>query len=422
MTTDATGFNPFDPEVMACPYPHLSRLRAEAPVTWSAAADAFVVASHELLVEVLRQPKVFSSQFGRAGRQIPPEWKEQVEAVIAEGHPRVSVLLTSDPPAHTRYRRLVSRAFSPPVIAGFEPTIRGIAESLVDEFRHGEPLEFMPAFAVPLPVRAIAHVMGVPDDDLQKFKEWSDATTSAIGTDITLDGMLASERAINEFQRYFEAQLEARRDGPVNDLLGHLLTTRIDDEDEEVTDRRPLDMAEMLRILQMILVAGNETTTSLIGDMMRIFGRRPDDWQRMRRDPSCIPAMVEEALRLASPNGGIWRVAAVDTELGGVRIPAGSRIIITFMSANRDEAVFGEDAAQFCPERNNVGDHLAFGFGPHYCLGAPLSRLEARIALEVLTARVATFELLDDDDGHLPSYFLRVPTRVCIRPRLANVS
>lgn len=411
-------FNPFDAEVMACPYPHLSHLRAQAPVVWSSAANAFVVTSHELLVEVLRQPKLFSSQFGRAGRQVPVEWQEQIDEVIAQGYPRVSVLLTSDPPAHTRYRRLVSKAFSPPSIARHEPAIRAIAERLVAGWAHGETVDFVERFSVPLPVEVIAHVMNVPEDHLGKFKEWSDATASAIGTDITLDGLLASETSINEFQRYFAAQLEQRRSEPQDDLLTHLLSEEIDGEDGEVVDRRPLDMAEMLRILQMILVAGNETTTSLLGDMMRILGRRPDEWQRMRADPSRIPVVVEEALRLASPNGGIWRIATADVDLGGVHIPAGSRLIITFMSANRDEAVFGDDAGEFRPGRDRIGQHLAFGLGPHFCLGAALSRLETRVAMEVLTRRIASFTLVDDGDGYLPSYFLRVPDQVSIRPHI----
>jgi len=404
--------------VMACPYPHLSHLRAQAPVVWSSVANAFVVTSHELLVEVLRQPKLFSSQFGRAGRQVPAEWQEQIDEVIAEGYPRVSVLLTSDPPAHTRYRRMVSKAFAPPSIARYEPAIRAIAERLVDGWADGETVDFVERFSVPLPVEVIAHVMNVPEAHLGMFKEWSDATASAIGTDITLDGLLASERSINEFQRYFADQLEQRRSEPQDDLLSHLLSEEIDDEDGEVVDRRPLDMAEMLRILQMILVAGNETTTALLGDMMRILGRRPEEWQRMRADPARIPVVVEEALRLASPNGGIWRIAATDVELGGVHIPAGSRLIITFMSANRDEAVFGHDAAEFRPGRDRIGQHLAFGLGPHFCLGAALSRLETRVAMEVLTRRIASFTLVGDGDGYLPSYFLRVPDQVAIRPHI----
>jgi len=418
-------FNPFDAEVMACPYPHLDRLRAEAPVIWSDAAGAFVVTSHELVMEVLRQPLVFSNQFGRAGRPVPDDWRAELDAVIAEGYPRANVLLTTDPPVHTRYRRLVAKSFAPAAVARWEPAVRAIVTELIDGWSGAggsapERVEFMPQFAIPLPVRAVANALNVPGRDMAKFKEWSDLTASAIGTDISLEGLLRSERAINEFQRYFEAELELRRREPQDDLLTHILTATIEEDDPEVTDRRPLDMAEMLRILQMILVAGNETTTALLGDMMRLLGERPEEWERLRADPARIPLVIEEALRHASPNGAIWRIAAADTRLGGVAIPAGSRVIITYMSANRDEKVFGADAAEFCPERGHVNEHLAFGFGPHFCLGAPLSRMETRVAMEELTRRVASFRLCADNDGaYAPSYFLRVPTRVSIEPVMA---
>ena len=413
-------FDPFSAEVMACPYPSLSRLRADAPVAWSAAANAFIVTRHDLVMEVVRNPGRFSSQFGRAGRPVPPEWRERIDAVVAEGSPRVAVLLTADPPAHTRHRRLVAKAFSPCAIAALEPTIRAISRRLVDSFVDGEPVEFVERFAVPLPVEVIARALNVPERDLDRFKAWSDATASAIGTDIALEQLEASERSINEFQRYFAAQLDERRAEPRDDLLTHLLEARIDDDDPEITDRRPLDLAEMLRILQQLLVAGNETTTSLLADLMVLLARHPDEWQRMRDDPSRIPRVVEEALRLATPSSAIWRIATVDTELGATAIPAGSRLIITWMSANRDERVFGPGVDEFRPDRERLNDHVAFGFGVHHCLGAPLSRLETRVALEELTRNVASFELHDEHAlRYHPSFFLRGLTRVELVPHLA---
>lgn len=413
-------FDPFAPEVMACPHAYLAALRAERPVVWSAAADAFVVTSHELVLEVLRQPKKFSSQYGRAGKRVPPEWRDAVDAVIAEGYPRSSVLLTADAPAHTRQRRLVSRAFAPASIARFEPAVRSIARRLLAGWRDGEAVDFLEGFAIPLPVEVIAHALNVPDDDLAAFKRWSDATTSAVGTDISLDGLLESERAINELQRYFAAQLERRREVPEDDLITHLLTARIEDDDPELTDTRPLEIAEILRIVQMILVAGNETTTSLLGDAMRLLGERPEEWQRLRADPAAIPDAVEEALRWSSPAGALWRIAVEDTELGGVPVPAGSRLVVTFMSANRDAGVFGDDADGYRRDRGRIHEHVAFGFGSHHCLGAALARLEARVALEELTRAVESFEVLDEDPAYAPSFFLRCPTSVTLRPRLAT--
>jgi cytochrome P450 len=416
-----TGFDPFAPTVTACPYPQMAQLRAEAPVLWSEAANAFVVTRHDLIMEVVRDPGRFSSEFGRAGRPVPPEWRQRIDAVIAEGYPRVATLLTADPPAHTRSRRLVAKAFSPRAIAELEPTIRLICRRLIDSWVDGDELEFVERFAVPLPVEVIARALNVPDSDLAQFKAWSDATTAAIGTDITIEELETSERSINEFQRYFAEQLERRREVPQDDILTHLLQARIDDDDPEVTDRRPLDMAEMLRILQQLLVAGNETTTSLLSDVMVMLGNHPDEWRRLRHESSRIPKVVEEALRLASPSSAIWRIATSDTHLDGVAIPEGSRLIITWMSANRDERVFGETADQFDPDRQRLQDHIAFGFGVHYCIGAPLSRLETRVALEELTARIESFTLSDHNQyRYHPSFFLRAMTDLSIVPRLAG--
>ena len=177
-------------------------------------------------------------------------------------------------------------------------------------------------------------------------------------------------------------------------------------------------MAEMLRILQQLLVAGNETTTSLLAEVMVMLGQHAHEWQRMRDDPQRIVRVIEEALRLASPSAAMWRIATSDTELGGVPIAAGSRLIVTGISANRDERVFGADAAQFRPDRDHLQEHIAFGFGIHHCIGAPLSPLEVRVALEELTRRIASFELCDDNEyRYQPSFFLRGLTRLDLVPR-----
>lgn len=423
VTNDDTRFDPFAGDVTACPFPHLARLRTTSPVLWSEPAQAFVVSNHALVMEVARDPARFSNAFGRASRPVPEEWKPQIDAVIAEGYPRVATLLTADPPAHTRFRRLVSKAFSPRAIADMEPTIRSICRRLIDTLVDGEAIDWVERFAVPLPVEVIAHALNVPAGDMDRFKAWSDAATSTIGTAATLEQIEASERAVNEFQHYFAEQLERRRAEPQDDLLTHLLNARIDDDDDpDLTDadaRRPLDVAEMLRILQQLLVAGNETTTSLLSDLMVMLAAHPAEWQRMRADPTRIRPVVEEALRLSSPSSAIWRIAIADTVLGGVAIPAGSRLILTWMSANRDESVFGDDSEQFDPDRQRLVEHVAFGFGIHHCLGAPLSRLETRIALEELTGRIESFELCDDNRfEYHPSFFLRGLTRLELVPHL----
>lgn len=403
----ATPFNPFDPATLQCPYPHYARMRAEQPVHEVAGLGMYLVTTHQLVLEVLRDPDTYSSQFGATSMPVRGEARERLAEVMAEGYPRVSTMLTADQPEHTRYRRLVAKAFSPREIAALEPEIRAIATTLIDSWIDDRSIEFVRDFAVPLPVRVIARALNVPDDDLDDFKRWSDDSIAGIGTALGLEERIAAERGVNEFQHYFAEQIERRRREPQDDLLTKLVNARIDDDDPEVTDLRPLDMPEMLSILQQLLVAGNETTTKMLTEMMRLLGEHPDQWTALVADPSRIDKVVEETLRIATPTQGMFRVVTRDTELGGVVLPAGSRLVIAYVSANRDETVF-DDPDAFDPGRDNVRDHLAFGKGIHFCLGAGLSRLEGRVALEELSRRIASFGLSATNTfEYFPSFMLR---------------
>jgi cytochrome P450 len=222
-----------------------------------------------------------------------------------------------------------------------------------------------------------------------------------------LEALLAAERGLNEFQHYFADALEQRRAHPQDDLLTSLLNARIDDDDPDVTDKRPLDLPEMLNLIQQVLAGGNETTTKLLTEMMLLLAEHPDVWSRMQREPSVIPAVVEEALRWVSVAQGMLRIATRTVELGGVEIPEGSTVVPMFASANRDEQVF-DDPDRFEPDRGNLSEHVAFGKGPHYCLGASLTRLEVRVAMEELSRRVRSFTLSDSNDfAYNPSFLLR---------------
>jgi cytochrome P450 len=326
--------------------------------------------------------------------------------------PRVSTMLTADQPEHTRYRRLVAKAFNPRAIAELEPVVRETAVGLIDSWIDRGHIDFVESFGVPLPVRVIAHALNVPDDRLDDFKRWSDDSIAGIGTNITIDQRIAAERGVNEFQAYFAEQIDRRRTEPRDDLLTNLLNARIDHDDPEVVDKRPLDMPEMLSIVQQLLVAGNETTTKMLTEMMRLLAENPQQWQMVKEDPSRIDRVVEETLRLSTPTQGMWRIVTRDVELGGVAIPAGSRIVIVFSSANRDESVFADSDA-FDPDRPGLREHIAFGKGIHYCLGANLSRLEGKVALEELSRRLDGFTLSASNTfEYFPSFMLRGLTRL----------
>lgn len=407
MTNDLATFNPFDSDMLQCPFPHYAQMREEQPVLHLESLNMYLVTRHDLVLQIIRDVETYSSRFGGASMPLPPEAREKMNEVMADGYPRVPTMLTADMPDHTRYRRLISKAFTPKVIAELEPVIRSITTRLIDAFIDDPSIEFVEQFGVPLPVEVIAHALNVPDDRLADFKRWSDDSIAGIGTDISLEKRLEAERGVNEYQHYFADQLERRRTEPQDDLLTNLLNARIDDDDPDVTDKRPLDMPEMLSMVQQLLVAGNETTTKLLTETMRMLGEHPDQWRKLQDDPSRAPAIVEEALRLSTPTQGMFRISTKDHEIDGVHIPEGARLVIVFASANRDEELF-ESPDEFDPDRDNLRDHLAFGKGIHFCLGAALSRLEGKVALEELSKRLDSFTLPESNEfGYFPSFLLR---------------
>ncbi len=404
---DLRTFNPFDPQTLQCPWPHYAKMRAEEPVFHIESLGMYFVTRHDLVSEVIRDVTTYSSLFGNTSMPLPAEARAKMMEVLAEGYPRVPTMLTADPPAHTRYRRLVSKAFTPRAIAELEPVIRAITTRLIDSWIETGTIEFVTQFGVPLPVEVIAKALNVPDDRLVDFKRWSDDSIAGIGTNIGIEARLEAERGVNEFQRYFADALEQRKTHPLGDLLTNLLNARIDDDDPDVTDTRALDMPEMLSIVQQLLVAGNETTTKMLTEMMRLLAENPDQWAKVKADPTRIPAIVEETLRLSTPTQGMWRVATRDVELAGVHIPKGARVVVVFCSANRDEEVF-DDPDAFDPDRARLNEHLAFSKGTHYCVGANLSRLEGRVALEEFTRRLESFSLpATNDYAYHPSFMLR---------------
>ena len=407
MTVDISTFNPFDPSTQQCPFPHYAQMREEAPVHPVPGLGVHLVTKHDLVMQVLRDPQTYSSMFGGAGMPLSSADREKFAEVMAAGYPRVPTMLTADQPDHTRYRRLVARAFHPKVIAEMEPVIRQITVELIDSWIDKGRIEFVKEFGVPLPVRVIAKALNVPDDRLADFKRWSDDSIAGIGTNITLEQRLQAEYGVNEFQHYFAEQIELRRTNPQDDILTNLLNASIDDDDPEVTDKRQLDMPEMLSIIQQLLVAGNETTTKSLTEMVRLLAENPEEWAALKADPSRAEKVFEETLRLSTPTQGMWRILTKDAELGGVQLTKGQRIIIVFASANRDEALY-DNPDDFIPMRDHLRDNLAFGKGIHFCLGANLSRLEGKVAAEELSKRIDTITLSESNKyQYFPSFMLR---------------
>jgi len=390
-------FNPLAPETVENPYPFYRAMREHAPVYQVPGAGFFIVSRYADILSALNNEEIFSS---RQPPGVNISTQPEVMEIYAQGYPPVDTLLTNDPPAHTRYRVLVTKAFSARRVATLEPKVREIASELVERFASDGKVELMRQFAIGLPMSVIADALGVPRADMDKFKRWSDDSVAPLGGMISAQRQLECTRSIVEFQHYFAAKLEERRIAPRDDLLTDLLNARLE-------KTAPLSMGEMLSILQQLLVAGNETTTNLIGSAMMLLLQHPDEMRALIDDPSLIGNFVEEALRMESPVQGLFRVTKEDAELGGSVIPKMSRVVMMYASGNRDDAQF-PDADRFDIRRANARTHLAFGQGIHFCIGAALARLEARIAFEVLLTRLRNLRFaVGNDFAHTPSFILR---------------
>ena len=417
---DLDDFNLFDPEIQQCPHMYYAKMQKERGVfeTDALGTPLYLVTKYEDVAACAMNTSVFSSRFDAGSMEGNSEYARRAQELYEQegGFDRVGTMLTVDPPEHTRYRRLVSQAFTPKAIAALEPTIRELAGQLIDELISGtaigQSLDFVELFAVPLPVAVIAKALNVPDDRLGDFKRWSDASVAGIGTNISIDERLAADREVIEFQKYFADQLELRRKTPQDDILTDLVNAQIDNDDPEGFDSAPLDIAEMLSIIQQLLVAGNQTTTHLLGEMLLLLDEHPEEWARLAEDPLYGKDVADEALRLAAPTQGMFRVVSEDTQVGSTSLSAGSRVVLMYAAANRDPEMW-EHPDTFQPGREGQAKHLSFGKGPHYCVGAGLARLEARIVAETLGERLSSIQVTNRSElRYIPSFVLRGPQRI----------
>lgn len=398
------GYSPMDPATQQDPFPYYAALRRKAAV-YQGADGMFYVSGHAAVLEVLQQPNTFSSQWGNTAGAPPVEGtEEEMKVIFAEGYPPVSTMLTLDPPLQTRYRKSVGKAFSTRRIESLEPRIRKIAVDLLDTCPESGRIDFMRRISIPFPVRVIADMLSIPFDREADVKRWSDDSVASIGVKISAERALEAARSIVEMQNFMASLLEERQREPQDDFLSELVAA--DFEDMEGNTRK-LEIPEMISIIQQIMVAGNEATTKGITEIMKLLVENPGEWKHVREDPTAIPAMAEEGLRLASPNQGLFRVCTKDSEVAGVQIPKGQMLWVMFGSANRDDAVF-PDPDRFDPARKNLSDTFAFGRGAHFCIGAPLARLEIRVLFEELAKRFGSIRFAPGTTlEYEPSFILR---------------
>lgn len=442
-----TSFNPFDPEFVRDPYPMYAALRDEAAVAririsprqiiaivaavirmqreqGTRIRDLFgmirqrsharrsharrsqqrsgrrfrfrpriyTVSRYDEVAYVLKHPEIFSSE---------PMGGSEVQVINAEGDisPTSGSLIAHDPPEHTRQRNIVSRGFTPRRIAQLEPKIRKNAEELFARFAQRGSCDLMEEFANPLPVSVIADLLGLDPARRDDFKRWS--TALIVGsTQPGEGGRFGNVELFREFRTYMTDVIAERRQNPGDDLISTLLHAG---EGEGI-----LDGEKVISFASLLLAAGSETTTNLIGNAVLALFRNPEQLERVRRDPTLLGQVVDETLRYDAPIQLTARLAMRDSQVAGVKIPRGSLVAVLLASANRDVRQF-DDPDHFDIDRPTPA-HMAFGFGNHYCIGASLARLEGTIALEMILTRLRGLSLSVDDVEHHGSFLVRGPT------------
>jgi len=349
------------------PFPDLARLRAEAPVAHHAETGAWVFTRHADVVAASRDPSTYCSGKGILLMEIGADYDSP------------PTMMHTDPPDHTRYRKLVQPAFAPSVMRRLDEVIRERARRAVAGLAAGEPVDVVGELAVPFPLRVISDLLGIPEDDWPRFFEWSEAAIPG-ATDWPEERIA---ELMGEMVTYLLSTAAARRTDPHDDVISLLANVEVDGD--------TLDDTELAMFLVQLLVAGNETTRNALSGGLVAFSERPDQWARLRAEPALVGTAVDEVLRWTTPVVYFMRTTTCEVTLGDVTLPPDTPVVLHYLAANRDEAEFGPTAGEFDIARD-PNHHVAFGSGPHFCLGAALARIELRAMLDALAARFATVE------------------------------
>lgn len=387
---NVSTFNPLDPGYQLNPYPHYPALR-EHPAVWVPELGAWFVGRHRDVLAMVSNPKVFSnSKFNE----------------ISKGEfnyaPDAAQLVASDPPEHTRLRQLAGQAFRPPRIRALQHTIASVTDHYLDPLAsRGGRFDFAVDFADRIPIHLIAEMLGAEVDMAPTFKTWtSDILSAANRSRMAPEELARIRRSVDEARAFFLDLIAHRREQPGEDMISAFITA------QEANDW--LSTEEIVGLSILLLIGGDETTAHLLGNTMVALWEHPDQLEILRADPSLIPAAIEESLRYDAPVQTVFLTTTEDTEIDGVLIPRDAAVIGVWGAANRDPD-YVDDPDRFDLTRGNVG-HLAFGHGPHFCLGAMLARVEARLVLEKVFERMPKLARVQDAPVEwIPSFWIRGP-------------
>lgn len=396
-------FNPLGDAYVDDPYPILSAVREEGPAFYAPAIDMWVITGYADIQSALMNPKVFSAAVGQ--RPVFP-LTEEAQSIVKAGFHAYPVMSDCDPPRHTRIRRHNQKGFSARRISVLEPKVWAKATELVDEIRPGV-VDLVPALTYPLPAYMIFTFIGFPDEDMDMLKSWcGNRIAFSWGKPTPAEQRVIADNMVN-YWRYCEEFVAKRAADPVDDFTSDLVRIHREDPDS-------LSIADITNVAYGLSFAGHETTTSFTGNAVRRLLANRTQWDELCADRSLIPKAVEEVLRYDSSIPAWRRITTEAVTVAGVEIPARAKVLLLLGAANRDPAHF-EDPEAFDIHREDSRKHLAFGQGIHYCIGAALARMEARIALDLLTQRAPGMRVVEDQDFDFPANVsFRGPRRLLV--------
>jgi len=381
-----------DPKILARPEDFFRAMRTEDPVHYDAQLGMWLVSRYDDIVEVLRDPLTFSDKHGYAAQYASGFFEEFKQILERDGGGFFVDVIKDDPPAHTRIRRLLDKAFTAHRVATLEPAITKIIVDLIEKFADsaagGKPVDGVNQFAIPLTIAVICEQMGIGQFNASKIQQWSSAVTAQIGRMQNREQMIENAKLVCELQNFIIAEMKAREAEPREDMISDLVHARTEDGGK-------LEFGEAVSLVRALIIAGNETTATAIANLLLVLGTRPEVAKSLREavdDDRLMNRFVEELLRIEPPVRGLAKMTTREVQLGGRTLPKDAHLLVLYASGNDDETQFACPRA-FDMGRSNLGKHVAFGVGVHRCVGASLARMEIKVAAREIVRRLDDIKL-----------------------------